>query len=194
MVSLRALLEEMVEGQAHPTSTSRRGCRPSSGSTASWWRRRPSGVAHAGGHAAAGLQRAERRAEEALRERQGARLLVRRQGAGALPRQRASCSAASSTMVDPADPVRDHPVRGARAARRRCGRSPTCRAGLVLVTGPTGSGKSTTLAALIDRINSREAAAHHHDRGPDRVHAPAQAVHREPARGGRRHGVASTTR
>lgn len=29
-----------------------------------------------------------------------------------------------------------------------------CPNGLVLVTGPTGSGKSTTLAALIDRINS----------------------------------------
>lgn len=29
--------------------------------------------------------------------------------------------------------------------------------GLVLVTGPTGSGKSTTLASLIDRINTKEA-------------------------------------
>jgi twitching motility protein PilT len=33
------------------------------------------------------------------------------------------------------------------------------RAGLVLVTGPTGSGKSTTLAAVIDKIN-RESARH----------------------------------
>jgi len=34
-----------------------------------------------------------------------------------------------------------------------------CEKGLVLVTGPTGSGKSTTLAAMIDMIN-RERAAH----------------------------------
>jgi twitching motility protein PilT len=33
------------------------------------------------------------------------------------------------------------------------------RAGLVLVTGPTGSGKSTTLAAVIDKIN-RESSRH----------------------------------
>ncbi len=34
----------------------------------------------------------------------------------------------------------------------------TKKRGLVLVTGPTGSGKSTTLAALIDRINSNREA------------------------------------
>ncbi len=36
---------------------------------------------------------------------------------------------------------------------------PKLRSGLVLVTGPTGSGKSTTLAAIIDAIN-REREAH----------------------------------
>ena len=61
--------------------------------------------------------------------------------------------------------------------------------GLVLVTGPTGSGKSTTLAAMIDKINSRAQRAHHDDRGPDRVRPPAQAVPRQPARGLLRHPV-----
>jgi twitching motility protein PilT len=31
--------------------------------------------------------------------------------------------------------------------------------GLVLITGPTGSGKSTTLAAMIDKINTRTASS-----------------------------------
>ncbi len=35
--------------------------------------------------------------------------------------------------------------------------------GLVLVTGPTGSGKSTTLAAMIDKINTRALRAHPDD-------------------------------
>jgi twitching motility protein PilT len=37
------------------------------------------------------------------------------------------------------------------------GRLAELRSGLVLVTGPTGSGKSTTLAAIIDRINRTQA-------------------------------------
>ena len=44
--------------------------------------------------------------------------------------------------------------------------------GIVLVTGPTGSGKSSTLAAILDKIN-REGLAHRHHRRPHRVPAPA---------------------
>ena len=43
--------------------------------------------------------------------------------------------------------------------------------GLVLVTGPTGSGKSTTLCAMVDYINRNAQRSHHHDRGSDRVRA-----------------------
>ena len=41
--------------------------------------------------------------------------------------------------------------------------------GLVLVTGPTGSGKSTTLAAMIDQDQPRAPRTHRHARGSDRV-------------------------
>jgi twitching motility protein PilT len=54
--------------------------------------------------------------------------------------------------------------------------------GLVLVTGPTGSGKSTTLASIIDEINRTPQRPHHHDRGSDRVPSRSQALHRQPAR------------
>ena len=46
----------------------------------------------------------------------------------------------------------------------------------MLLTGTTGSGKSTTLAAMIDHINRDDAKPHRHDRGPDRVPAPRQAA------------------
>ena len=59
--------------------------------------------------------------------------------------------------------------------------------GLVLVTGPTGSGKSTTLAAMIDKINAERHEPHPHDRGSDRVHPPAQELPGQPARGPQRH-------
>ncbi len=46
--------------------------------------------------------------------------------------------------------------------------------GLFLVTGPTGSGKSTS-AGQHDQLHERERRpSHHHDRRPDRVLSPAQ--------------------
>ena len=56
------------------------------------------------------------------------------------------------------------------------------RAGLVLVTGPTGSGKSTTLAAMIDHINRTRACHILTIEDPvEFVHQPlrAQITHRE---------------
>ena len=46
------------------------------------------------------------------------------------------------------------------------------RSGLVLVTGPTGSGKSTTLAAMIDHINR------HHRRHIVTIEDPVEFVHK----------------
>ena len=51
-------------------------------------------------------------------------------------------------------------------ARRRAASAEEQR-GLILVTGTTGSGKSTTLAAIIDYINATARRPHHHHRRPD---------------------------
>ncbi len=60
--------------------------------------------------------------------------------------------------------------------------------GLVLVTGPTGSGKSTTLAALIRYITMRRPGARDHHRGPDGVPVHGRRGLDLPARGGDGHG------
>ena len=65
------------------------------------------------------------------------------------------------------------------------------RGGLVLVTGPTGSGKSTTLAALIDYINEKFSAAYRDDRRADRVRARQQTQHHHPARSADRFRIVS---
>ncbi len=63
--------------------------------------------------------------------------------------------------------------------------------GLVLVVGATGSGKSSTLAAMINHRNKNHLRAHSDDRRSNRVPVLAQQEHREPARGGDRHQVVS---
>ena len=53
--------------------------------------------------------------------------------------------------------------------------------GVVLVTGPTGSGKTTTLAAIVDYINRYVQAAHHHAGRSNRVRARAGSVRASPS-------------
>ena len=92
---------------------------------------------------------------------------------GLLLRARARRAASAPTFTTSA--ARWRPASGCcRRASRRSNRC-TCRRrwrslaerrqGLVLVTGPTGCGKSSTLAALIDLINSRAPRPHRHHRG-----------------------------
>ena len=72
-------------------------------------------------------------------------------GQGALPGQRLPPARVDRCGVPP-DPLRDQGARGPRhppAVKNFAG----LPRGMVLVTGPTGSGKSTTLAGLIDLAN-----------------------------------------
>ena len=83
------------------------------------------------------------------------------------------------------------------AARTRRRSSPSWRCkprGLVLVTGPTGSGKSTTLAAMVNHLNDKRIRPHPDDRGSDRVRARIEEVPDQPARSRPAHAAASPTR
>ena len=53
--------------------------------------------------------------------------------------------------------------------------------GLILVTGPTGSGKSTTLASMIHYMNQYDAKTYYYARGSDRVYASSWEVHHRSA-------------
>ncbi len=62
-------------------------------------------------------------------------------------RENARCAVALRRLDDAFRPLAD------LGLPERLGDFCDCRDGLVIVTGPTGSGKSTTLATLIDRVN-----------------------------------------
>ena len=91
----------------------------------------------------------KQRFEETL----GAGLLLRPERTGPLPRQRASTSAARRRRFFRVIPfeVKGFKQLGLPAVVTKLCDKPR---GLILVTGPTGSGKSTTLAAMMDKINS----------------------------------------
>ena len=154
-LNLRTLLEEMVTVGARPICTSS----PESASSASTAR------SPALTRAEFSVQRTRfssrtrfsPRPEEALRDRGRARLLVRHQN---LARFRGNCfkQRGCVSMV-----IRQIPFKiktfedlGLPPVIAKMAEKPR---GLVLVTGPTGSGKSTTLAAMIDKIN-RERQGH----------------------------------
>ena len=85
-------------------------------------------------------------------DRLAARLRLLVPGHGALPRQRVLPARHARRRVPP-DPDRDGADREARPAAGHPRASPSKPRGIVLVTGPTGSGKSTTLASMINEIN-----------------------------------------
>ena len=125
------------------TDSSARHARPS----------HPVRAAHASGHPAPRVQRAQRAAEAEVRRGQRAGPVLRHPGTGPVSLQHLS-SARSRRVRHPADPDEDQGVRGAEPCRRSSSRLAERPKGLILVTGPTGSGKSTTLAAMVDKINS----------------------------------------
>ena len=148
-ITLSELLKKMIEmgGSDLHITTNSAAARPRSRQAAS--------AGHAAAdrrrHQVAGLQRADRRAEASLRGEPRAGLLVRLEESGALPRQPLQ-SARRGRRGVPHHSLGDQGFRRAGlpdVVRGLCDKP----RGLVLVTGPTGSGKSTTLAAMLDKIN-----------------------------------------
>ena len=76
-------------------------------------------------------------------------------GVGPLPRQRVPPARLGGDGAAAHPP--GHPADGGARPPARVPRLAEEKRGLVLVTGPTGSGKTTTLAAMIDHINETQA-------------------------------------
>ena len=97
------------------------------------------------------MRRAQR--EQLRTPPRGSTSPTRCSGVGPLPRQRLPPARQRRHDACAVWPPSARPSRSS-ACRRSCGASPTSRAGSILVTGTAGSGKTTTLAAMIDHINS----------------------------------------
>ena len=146
---------------------------------------RPAG-ARTGRDEGARLQRADRRAEEALRGDAGARLLASASAGWRRFRcnvfnQRGAVAAVYRLIPETIRSFQElglPPVLATLSDRPR---------GLVLVTGPTGSGKSTTLAAMIDKINTERREHILTIEDPIEYHPPAQGLPGQPARSPQRH-------
>ena len=80
------------------------------------------------------------------------RLLLGRAGHRPLPREHPAAAVVVHDR-DARDPVRGADLRVARAARRCSQPIAAAERGMILVTGVTGCGKSSTMAAMIDYIN-----------------------------------------
>ena len=133
------------------------------------------------GHCRACSTRSCRRSSASGSRRSSSSTSPTRSRAVPLPRERLPAARRRRRRL-PRHPVRDQGRSRTSACRRRR-RSRAVPRGFVVVTGPTGSGKSTTLAAMVDLGEPRASRPHHDRRGPDRVPPPAQELRRQPARG-----------
>ena len=147
---------------------------------------------HAVGHQAAGLQRAHRRAEEALRGDDGARLLVRHQGLARFRcnvfNQRGAVGAVYRLIPEKIRTFGELGLPAVLADARRAAARPGAR-------HRPDRQRQVDDAGGDDRQDQHRAPrAHPHDRGSDRVHPPAQELPRQPARGPQRHRQLRATR
>ena len=106
-------------------------------------------------------------------------------GALALPRQPLHAARRGGRRL-PDHPLQDPHLPGAGAAAGG-GRAVEEAARPGAGHRPHRLGQVTTLASHHRQDQHRASRAHHDDRGSDRVPAPAQELHRQPARGGGRH-------
>ena len=150
-LNLRVLLEEVIERGAsdlHITAGERPMLRIDGDITRVEYRVRDA----AEGHAAARVLGADGEPKEALRDGRRARFLVRHSEPGALPRQLLQAARLRARWSFDRFHSTSRPSSSSQLPKVIADLADKPK-GLILVTGPTGSGKSTTLAAMIDKVD-----------------------------------------